>query len=97
MSERELPIYNPLVVESTKMAGEPRSETSILPRRLEIVGGPIVSENVLTALETRAKLLAAEQACLELGRTLSEQIRGMNGNELLAYARRTEEENKDAT
>lgn len=44
---------------------------------------------VLTALETRAKLLAAEQACEEIGRLLSEQIRAFSADELLAYGEAT--------
>src|SRR5436190_22342617 len=73
-----LPIFNPerpITIESAKKAGIPQSETQVLVPRLVGVDSAVATEAVLTALETRAKLLAAEQACEALGRLLSEQIR----------------------
>ncbi|MCI0349080.1 MAG: hypothetical protein L0Z53_06605 [Acidobacteriales bacterium] len=53
------------------------------------------TEAVLEALELRVQLRAAEQACEELGKRLSFMLRGFSGDELLAYAERTEREDGD--
>ena len=50
------------------------------------------TQRVLDALETRAKLGAAEQACLDIGRMLSEQIRVFTGHEMISYAYATKDD-----
>lgn len=57
---------------------------------------PKQSEAVQTALEIRAQLKAAEQACLELGAKLSGQLRTFNGNDFIAYGEATTAESEAA-
>ena len=85
---KELPIYNPLVVERTERDGVPHSETSVVAPRLTLIKP---TDAVLAALETRAMLIAAEKACEEIGAKLSGQIREFSGNELIAYSEATRE------
>lgn len=54
-----------------------------------MISNTLPTQAVLTALATRAKLVSAEEAALELGKELSEQIRAFSAEELLAYAERT--------
>lgn len=81
-------VREPTVVETVKMAGVERSETSVLRPESALPNA------VLTALETRAMLLAAEQVCEEIGAKLSGQIRDFSAEELLAYGKATSGEDE---